>query len=113
MPYWRRDGASAAICWRAERDYESLKLRSEQFDAELMADLTRAGGRPYAQMAALAYRQALAGCGLAADGNKQPLFFAKENSSNGCVATVDVIYPAAPQFLLMGPTYARALSRRR
>ncbi len=110
LPYWRRNGAQPADLLRAaERDYENLARRSAQFDQELMADLTRAGGRPYAQMAALAYRQALAGCGLAADGNKQPLFFAKENSSNGCVATVDVIYPAAPLFLLMGPTYARAL----
>ena len=93
----------------AERDYADLVRRCEAFDAELMADLTRAGGERYAQMAALAYRQALAGCGLAADANKQPMLFAKENSSNGCVATVDVIYPAAPQFLLMGPTYAKAL----
>ena len=93
----------------AERDYAGLVRRCEAFDRELMADLTRAGGVRYARMAALAYRQALAGCGLAADANKQPMLFPKENSSNGCVATVDVIYPAAPQFLLMGPTYAKAL----
>ena len=110
LPYWRRDGATPADLLRAaERDHESLAIRCAKFDAELMADLSRAGGQRYAQMAALAYRQALAGCGLAADGNKQPLLFPKENSSNGCVATVDVIYPAAPLFLLMGPTYARAL----
>ena len=87
----------------------ALTGRCEAFDRELMADLTAAGGVRYARMAALAYRQTLAGCGLAADANKQPMLFPKENSSNGCVATVDVIYPAAPQFLLMGPTYAKAL----
>jgi Domain of unknown function (DUF4965)/Domain of unknown function (DUF5127)/Domain of unknown function (DUF1793)/Domain of unknown function (DUF4964) len=109
-PYWRRDGATPADLLRdAERDYESLVRRCASFDDELMADLSRCGGDRYAQIAALAYRQALAGCGLAADANQQPLFFPKENSSNGCVATVDVIYPAAPQFLFMGPTYARAL----
>ena len=68
-----------------------------------MADLTKVGGEKYAQIAALAYRQALAGCGMAADANKQPLLFTKENTSNGCIATVDVIYPAAPQFLADGP----------
>jgi len=109
-PYWRRNGASPSdLLQDAERDYGGLVRRWEEFDAELMRDLTRAGGARYAQIAALAYRQALAGCGLAADANKQPLFFAKENSSNGCIATVDVIYPAAPQFLLMGPAFAKAL----
>jgi Domain of unknown function (DUF4965)/Domain of unknown function (DUF5127)/Domain of unknown function (DUF1793)/Domain of unknown function (DUF4964) len=109
-PYWRRDGATHEDLLRsAERDYPDLVRRCEAFDTELMADLTSAGGLKYAEMAALAYRQALAGCGLAADANKQPMLFAKENSSNGCVATVDVIYPAAPQFLLMGPSYVKAL----
>ena len=109
-PYWRRDGATVVDLLRsAERDYDSLQQRCAVFDQMLMNDLEAAGGAPYARMAALAYRQALAGCGLAADANKQPLLFAKENSSNGCIATVDVIYPAAPQFLLMGPTYAKAL----
>ena len=110
QPYWRRNGATPDDLLRlAEHDYPDLVRRCEAFDGELMADLTRAGGLRYAEMAALAFRQALAGCGLAADANKQPLLFAKENSSNGCVATVDVIYPAAPQFLLMGPSYAKAL----
>jgi Domain of unknown function (DUF4965)/Domain of unknown function (DUF5127)/Domain of unknown function (DUF1793)/Domain of unknown function (DUF4964) len=109
-PYWRREGAGPAeLLQSAERDYAGLVARCEAFDQELMADLTRAGGVRYARIAALAYRQALAGCGLAADAHKQPMLFPKENSSNGCVATVDVIYPAAPQFLLMGPTYAKAL----
>jgi hypothetical protein len=109
-PFWRRNGAEPADLLRdADRDHDGLVGRCAAFDRELMADLTRAGGVRYARMAALAYRQALAGCGLAADANKQPMLFPKENSSNGCVATVDVIYPAAPQFLLMGPTYAKAL----
>ncbi|HKI16500.1 MAG TPA: DUF4965 domain-containing protein, partial [Isosphaeraceae bacterium] len=109
-PFWRRNGLEApGLLQAAERDYAELLRRCAAFDNELMADLTKSGGQKYAEMAALAYRQALAGCGLAADANKQPLLFTKENSSNGCIATVDVIYPAAPQFLLMGPTYAKAL----
>jgi len=109
-PFWRRNGATPlGLLQSAERDYPALLRRCEAFDTDLMADLTAAGGSKYAPMAALAFRQALAGCGLAADANKQPLLFTKENSSNGCIATVDVIYPAAPQFLLMGPAYARAL----
>jgi hypothetical protein len=109
-PYWRKDGKSPHdLLQAAERDYARLVDHCRAFDKELMADLAQAGGEKYARMAALAYRQTLAGCGLAADANKQPLLFTKENSSNGCIATVDVIYPAAPQFLLMGPTYAKAL----
>ena len=109
-PFWRRGGATPADLFQAaERDYAGLAGRCEAFDKELMADLTKQGGPQYARMAALAYRQALAGCGLATDANGQPLLFTKENSSNGCIATVDVIYPAAPQFLLMGPTWAKAL----
>jgi len=108
-PYWRRNGAQAAdLIQQAEKDYEPLKRRCEAFDNELMADLVKVGGLQYAQIAALAYRQCLAANKLVADANGQPLLFPKENFSNGCIATVDVIYPMDPLFLLVSPTLAKA-----
>ena len=110
QPFWRRNGATPADLLKAAiQDYPSLEKRCDKFDIELCEDMIKAGGFKYAQLAALSYRQALAGCGLAADDNGQPLIFTKENTSNGCIATVDVIFPAAPLFLFMGPTYAKAL----
>jgi len=110
QPFWRRNGATPAdLLKSAIHDYPALAKRCDKFDIELCEDLIKAGGFKYAQLAALSYRQALAGCGWAADDNGQPLIFTKENTSNGCIATVDVIFPAAPLFLFMGPTYAKAL----
>jgi len=108
-PYWRRGGAQAAdLLRRAARDYPALQARCKAFDDELMADLARAGGEKYARLCALAYRQCLAANKLAADPSGAPLLFPKENFSNGCIATVDVIYPMAPLFLLLSPTLAKA-----
>jgi hypothetical protein len=108
-PYWRRNGWEAADLLKASaRDYESLKKRCEGFDAELMADLTAAGGDKYAKLAALAYRQCFAAGKFVADDHGQPLQFCKENHSNGCISTSDVFYPMSPQFLLFGPSVAKS-----
>jgi hypothetical protein len=108
-PYWRRNGANAStLLQAAEGDYERLTRHCEKFDRQLMGDLTRVGGTRYAQIAALAYRQCLAACGLAADANKQPLLFPKENSSGGDIATVDVIFPMDPVFILLSPALAKS-----
>jgi Glutaminase A six helical-hairpin domain/Domain of unknown function (DUF5127)/Domain of unknown function (DUF4964) len=108
-PYWRRKGASAEdMLQQATRAYPSLAQRCAEFDAELMADTAKAGGQQYAQICALAYRQCAAACGLAADANQQPLFFTKENTSNGDIGTVDVFYPMDPQWILLSPTLAKA-----
>ncbi len=108
-PYWRRDGATAAdLLQTADHDYASLAKRCAEFDDEVMTDLTKVGGARYAQIAALAYRQCWAATGLAADANKQPLLFTKENTSNGDIATVDVIFPMEPQLLFFSPTLTKA-----
>ncbi|MBV9122308.1 MAG: DUF4965 domain-containing protein [Planctomycetes bacterium] len=108
-PYWRRHGASAQdLLAAAARDHDALDRRCRAFDEELLADLRKAGGDKYAQIGALAYRQAFAGNKLAADEDGMPLLFPKENFSNGCIATVDVIYPMDPLFLLVSPTLAKA-----
>ncbi len=109
-PYWRRNGEDAnSILKKAFAEYDSLKVRCKQLDSELLTDLAKAGGDKYAKLACLAYRQCLAGCKLVADPNGQPLLFPKENTSNGCIGTSDVIYPMAPQFLLFGPSLSKAM----
>ena len=108
-PYWRKDGADAAkLLALSAAEYGSLLERCKAFDAELMADLTRAGGAKYATVAALAYRQALAAHKIVVDPQGSPLLFSKENFSNGCIATVDITYPTDPLFLLLNPTLAKA-----
>jgi hypothetical protein len=108
-PYWRRNGAGAADMLRAAAaGYEKLAAASKAFDEELMADLRQAGGDEYARLAALAYRQTLAAHKLVADADGTPFLFPKENFSNGCIGTVDVIYPSSPFFLLFSPKLARA-----
>lgn len=109
-PYWRRKGETInGLLPKAEREYASITKRCAAFDAQLMADMSRIGGDRYAQIGALAYRQCLAGCGYAADAKGMPMIYVKENSSNGCIATTDVFFPAAPQFLMMGSAFAKGL----
>jgi hypothetical protein len=103
-PYWRRDRMDAAgLLQAAHRDYAALAERCRRFDDQLMADLRKAGGEEYARIAALAYRQTVAAHKLVADIDGKPLYFSKENFSNGCIDTVDVTYPSSPFFLQFNP----------
>jgi hypothetical protein len=109
QPYWRRNDADAAALLRVvANDYESLSAKCQAFDQELMADLTRAGGEKYARLAALAYRQTLAGNKLTAAPDGTPWLFPKETFSNGCISAVDVLSPNSPFFLLFNPRLMRA-----
>jgi hypothetical protein len=108
--YWRRNAGmdGEKLLAEADSEYPTLLAKCMRFDTNLMADLTKVGGADYAYICALAYRQALAGCGIAADANGQPCMFTKENTSNGNMGTVDVLFPMDPVWVLLSPTLAKA-----
>jgi len=107
--WWARNGATALDMLRvARKEHDTLLAKSKAFDTQLMDDMSSAGGEKYARLAALAYRQTLAAHKLAADADGTPMYFPKENFSNGCISTVDVIYPSAPFTLLFNPRLLEA-----
>ena len=110
--WWRHSGMTFDnLLTTASSDYSKLMNTCNSFDRELMTDLNTAGGEKYAQMCALVYRQCIAAHKLVADTKGNPLFFPKENFSNGCIATVDVIYPFSPFTLLFSPVLTKAMLR--
>lgn len=107
--WWRRGGTEfVRMLETADAAYPELRTKCEAFDVAFTADMIAVGGVRYASLAALAYRQSFAACKLVSDGAYMPLYFSKENASNGCIGTVDVFYPQFPLLLLTSKTLARA-----
>ena len=92
----------------AEKEYTSIKSRCDQYDRDLLAKAETIGGKEYAAICALAYRQCMAAHKVVKDENGEPLCFSKENFSNGSMGTVDVFYPASPFFLYLNPELMKA-----
>ena len=108
--YWKRDGKSINnIIDERIQNYKILINQCENFDKDLISLMNEKGGKDYASICALAYRQAFAAHKLAVDIDGTPMLFPKENFSNGCISTVDVIYPSAPFFLYLNPRLMKAL----
>jgi Domain of unknown function (DUF4965)/Domain of unknown function (DUF1793)/Domain of unknown function (DUF5127)/Domain of unknown function (DUF4964) len=108
-PLWYESAGSAlGLIERAWADRQSLLERSARFDADLCQEAEASGGTVYAQLVSLAFRQCLGGHALVRDHDGRLLHFSKENSSNGCMGTVDVLYPASPFFLLFNPALVEA-----
>ena len=111
MAYWKHDGRVTMLqaLQNAAADYEDVMKRCRTFDKQMMADAEKAGGKKYAELCALAYRQAIAAHKLITDKEGNLVFLSKENFSNGSIGTVDVTYPSAPLFLIYNTELAKGL----
>ncbi|KJF45308.1 glutaminase family protein [Draconibacterium sediminis] len=107
--YWKKkfDGINDLL-QTAEKEYPAIKKRCDTYDADLMQKAEKLGGKEYAAICALAYRQSMAAHKVVKDANGESLCFSKENFSNGSMGTVDVFYPAAPIFLYLNPELIKA-----
>ncbi len=110
-PYWNKKGDKTIeqAFAEANTDYKTLKEKCTTFDYELMTQTSQTGGKEYAELCALAYRQAISAHKLVEAPNGDLLFLSKENNSNGSIGTVDVTYPSAPLFLIYNPELAKGL----
>ena len=108
-PWWQRNNQPVgAMLDEAEQQYAQLDARGLAYDGQFDADMTAAGGPDYAYLTNLSYRESLAACELTADTEGTPLYFCKEDFSNGCVGTVDVMYPQSPILLFFNPALMEA-----
>ena len=110
-PYWNRSGNVSITdqIQAAVNEYSSVMDKCAAFDAQLMKDAASTGGKEYAELCALAYRQSVSAHKLVEAPNKDLLWLSKENFSNGSIGTVDVTYPSAPLYLYYNPELAKGL----
>ena len=111
MAYWKHDGQTDIFdaFAKGQKEYAGMMKRCADFDGRLMQETAAAGGQKYAELCALAYRQAISAHKLVTDKEGNLLFLSKENFSNGSIGTVDITYPSAPLFLCYNPELLKGM----
>jgi len=104
-PWWNNSGKATieGELTDALNDYQSVIQKCKAFDKQVYMDALRSGGKEYAHLCVLAYRQSIAAHTLVKSPAGETLWLSKENNSGGFINTVDVTYPSAPLYLLYNP----------
>lgn len=105
MPWWKLNGKVTIEkeLYNAAAEYFTVMEKCDRFNKSMYNAALKAGGKNYAYLCMLAYRQSIAAHQLLKSPQGDILFLSKENFSNGSINTVDVTYPSAPLYLLYNP----------
>ena len=104
-PWWNQNGTTKIEqqLSQAAADYKTTIKKCEALNKMIYDDAFKAGGKDYAKLCELAYRQSIAAHKLLKNPQGEILFLSKENFSNGSINTVDITYPSAPLYLAYNP----------
>lgn len=111
--YWRRHYKKGMLeaFKKAGDNYASIMRRCAAFDKKMLQDVEKVGGKEYAALCALAYRQSVSAHKLIEDKDGNLIFLSKENFSNGSIGTVDITYPSSPLFLIFNTELLKGMMR--
>jgi hypothetical protein len=104
-PYWnRKENRSIEQVFReADKKYASIAEKCARLDYEIMTKATELGGKEYAGLCALAYRQTATSYKLVASSEGERMLFGID------MGVVDMFFPASPVFLCYSTEWMKAL----
>ncbi|WP_343561251.1 DUF4965 domain-containing protein [Sphingobacterium sp.] len=110
-PWWNNSGKETIEnqLTLAANEYRSVMDKCVAFDKQVYADALKSGGKEYAHLTTLAYRQSIAAHTLVKSPQDELLWLSKENNSGGFINTVDVTYPSAPLYLIYNPELLKGM----
>ena len=107
--YWKKFYPDVRSAIRdAVLTYNEVTARCAEEDKRMENAVIPEYGLSYYTLLLASFRQVVAAHKLI-ESDGRPVLISKENSSNGCAATVDVTYPSVPLFLTDNPVLVRAM----
>ena len=103
-PYWNRnnDRTIEHVFNDAKINYKEITRQCQKLDYEIMSTARCAGGKEYAELCALAYRQTIAANTLVQGSKNEPLYFNRE------LGNIGVVTSSSPLFLYFNPELVKA-----
>lgn len=110
-PWWNTSGKESIEnqLTLAADEYKTVMQQCNAFDQSVYADALKSGGKQYAHLCILGYRQSIAAHTLVKSPEGEILWLSKENNSGGFINTVDVTYPSAPLYLIYNPSLLQGM----